>query len=72
MKIFNIQINNEDYIIEQPSNDYDIFYVNRKKGTFCIAKDKDKQWIIETQLGMEKQIPIEQIGKYIDSQLSAN
>jgi len=72
MKIFNIRINNEDYTIEQPSNDYQIFYVNRKKGTFCIAKDKDKKWIVETQVNPSHIIPVELIGKYIDDQLKAS
>lgn len=71
MKIFNIEINNQQYIVEQPSNDYDIFYVNRKKGTFCIAKDKDKKWIIETQVNPSLDLPVELIGQYIDAQLSA-
>ncbi|WP_256009982.1 hypothetical protein [Desertivirga xinjiangensis] len=71
MKIFNIEINNQHYIVEQPSKDYDIFYVNRKKGTFCIAKDKDKKWIIETQVNPTLDLPVELIGQYIDAQLSA-
>lgn len=70
MKIYNIEINNQQYIVEQPSSDYNIFYVNRKKGTCCIAKDKDKKWIVETQIGPASlHIPVEQIGKYIDDQL---
>lgn len=69
MKIFNIQIDNQDFKIEQPSTDYNIFYVNRKNGTFCIAKDKDRNWIIETQYNPSIAIPVEQIGKYLDETL---
>jgi hypothetical protein len=69
MKIFNIQINNQDFKIEQPSADYNIFYVNRKNGTVCIAKDKDRNWIVETQYNSSINIPVEQIGKYLDETL---
>ena len=72
MKIFDLEINNEHYTIEQPSTDYNIFYVNRKKGTCCIAKDKNKNWIIETQIDPSLNFPVEQIGRYIDDQLIKN
>lgn len=72
MKIFNIQINNQHFTVEQPNKDYNIFYVNRKKGTCCIAKDKDKKWIIETQVDPSLNIPVEQIGKFIDEHLQAS
>lgn len=72
MKTFTININGSAYHIEQPNRDYNIFYVNRKKGTCCIAKDKDNKWIVETQLNPEVQIPLEQIGKFLEDQLNIN
>ncbi|WP_207425527.1 hypothetical protein [Pedobacter sp. SYSU D00535] len=72
MKTYTVNINGVPYFIEQPSSDYNIFYVNRKKGTCCIAKDANKKWIIETQVNPEAQIPVEQIGRFLEDQLSIN
>ena len=72
MKTFTININGSNYFIEQPSRDYNIFYVNRKKGTCCIARDKDQKWIVETQLDPESPIPVEQIGRFLEDQLNIN
>ncbi|WP_207421412.1 hypothetical protein [Desertivirga brevis] len=69
MKIYNVKINDQLFTIEQPSSDYNIFYVNRKNGTCCIAKDKDKNWIIEAQYNPSVNIPVEQIGRYLDETL---
>jgi len=70
MKTFNISINDQIFTVEQPSADYNIFYVNRKNGVCCIAKDANRNWIIETQYNPTQQIPVEQIGRYLDDNLN--
>lgn len=72
MKTFSININGIQYNVEQPSRDYNIFYINRKKGTCCIAKDKNKNWVVEMQLDPTVSIPVEQIGRFLDDQMLIN
>jgi hypothetical protein len=70
MKTFDLNIDGTLYHVEQPNSNYQIFYINRKHGTFCIAKDKDKNWIVEMQVEPAN-VPIERLGSMIENYLQS-
>ncbi len=66
MNSFKITVDGTMYNVEQPSPDYNIFYLNRKRGTFCMSKSKDSKWILDLAINNNHAIPVDSIGAVID------
>ena len=70
MKSFNVDCDGTQYLIEQPSSDYNIFYINRKQGTFCISLNQEKKWVVDLQINASSsKIAVEKIGRSIEDHL---
>ena len=69
MNKFKINVEGTLYNVEQPSTDYNIFYLNRKNGTVCISKSKDSKWILDLAINNQNTIPVDSIGAVIDQHI---
>ena len=72
MNSFKITVDGTLYNVEQPTPDFDVFYLNRKNGTFCMSKSKDNKWVLDLAINNNKSIPVESIGAGIDKYKKGN